>query len=200
MRKAGIVILLLAVAGCSATEGDKMVSSDLKTATFAGGCFWCMEPVFENTDGVADVVSGYTGGDKENPAYAEVSSGTTGHFEAVQVKYDPGKVSYRKLLDVFLMNIDPTDTGGQFADRGTQYMTAVFYHDESQKKEAEGAIAELEASGKFDGPIAVKILPAKEFYPAEEYHQDYHIKNPVRYRTYKEGSGRGSYIKRVWGE
>jgi methionine-S-sulfoxide reductase len=200
MHKAGIVILLLAAAGCSVTESDEMVSSNLKTATFAGGCFWCMEPAFENTAGVTDVVSGYTGGDKENPTYAEVSSGTTGHFEAVQVTYDPGKVSYRKLLDVFLMNIDPTDAGGQFADRGTQYMTAVFYNDETQKKDAENAIADLEASGRFSGPIAVKILPAREFYPAEEYHQDYHIKNPVRYRMYKEGSGRSLYIKRMWGK
>jgi peptide methionine sulfoxide reductase msrA/msrB len=200
MRRAGIIVLVMALAGCSAERENKMASSGLETATFAGGCFWCMEPAFEQLEGVTDVVAGYTGGDKENPTYEEVSTGGTGHFEAVRVTYDPAEVSYGTLLDVFFSSIDPADPGGQFADRGTQYMTAVFYGDEEQKQAAERAIAALERSGKFDQPIAVKILPAAGFYFAEEYHQDYYKKNPVHYGIYKKGSGRDSYIKRLWGE
>ncbi|MGD2279341.1 MAG: peptide-methionine (S)-S-oxide reductase MsrA [Candidatus Omnitrophota bacterium] len=167
-------------------------------ALFAGGCFWCMEPPFENLEGVTEVESGYTGGKTEDPTYEEVSSGATGHYEAVLVTYDPSKVSYKKLLEIFWTNIDPTDPGGQFADRGSQYKTAIFYYNEEQKMAAEDSKKRLEASGKFDRPIATRILKAGEFYKAEDYHQDYHIKEPARYGAYKKGSGREDFLKKKW--
>lgn len=169
-------------------------------AVFAGGCFWCMEPAFQNTDGVIDVVSGYTGGASEGPTYEEVSSGRTGHYEAIQVTYDPSKAKYAQLLDIFWSQIDPTDAGGQFADRGSQYKTAIFYTTPEQKRIAEASKKALEASGKFDKSVATEILEASEFYPAEEYHQDYYQKEPAHYKVYKEASGRGPFIKKVWGE
>lgn len=169
-------------------------------ATFAGGCFWCMEPVFQNLSGVIEVTSGYTGGTKEIPTYEEVSSGATGHVEAIQIVYDPSKVQYEKLLDIYWKNIDPTDTDGQFADRGSQYKTAIFYHNEDQKRLAEDSKKELESSGKFDKPIVTPILQAGEFYKAEEYHQDYYKKNPVRYNIYKKGSGREDFLKQKWSD
>ncbi len=168
-------------------------------ATFAGGCFWCIEAPFEQINGVIEVQSGYTGGHKENPTYEEVSSGQTGHFEAVQITYDPAQITYRELLDVFWQQIDPTDDGGQFADRGSQYRTAIFYQNDEQKKIAEASKAALNTSGKFDNPIVTQILPASTFYPAEDYHQDYYKKCPVRYKSYKKGSGREDYIKKTWG-
>jgi len=168
-------------------------------ATFAGGCFWCMEPPFEELPGVAEVVAGYTGGKVANPTYAQVSSGATGHLEAIQVRYDPSKISYEDLLEVFWRQIDPTDDGGQFADRGPQYRTAIFYHDEAQRAAAEESRDELEASGRFDGPIATEIRKAGPFYPAEDYHQDYYEKNPLHYQLYKNGSGREGFIKSTWG-
>jgi peptide methionine sulfoxide reductase msrA/msrB len=173
-----------------------MAHADTKyeKATFAGGCFWCMEPVFHTMDGVTDVVSGYTGGQKENPSYEDVSSGMTGHAEAVEVTYDPSKVAYSDLLDVFWQSIDPTDPGGQFADRGSQYKTAIFYHDDKQKAAAEGSKEALERSGKFDKPIATAVIKASKFYPAETYHQDYSKKNPEQYKRYKTGSGREAYL------
>ncbi len=172
----------------------------LKKATFAGGCFWCMQPPFRTLDGVVEVVSGYAGGTKENPTYEEVSSGITGHLEAVQVTYDPDKVSYETLLDTFWSQIDPTDAGGQFADRGSQYHTAIFYHDEEQKRLAEASRDRLDASGKFSRPVATEIRPYTNFYPAEEYHQDYDRKHPIRYREYKALSGRERYLEKTWGK
>ncbi|MDT8271573.1 MAG: peptide-methionine (S)-S-oxide reductase MsrA [Desulfomonilia bacterium] len=170
----------------------------LEKATFAGGCFWCIESVFEKIDGVSDVISGYTGGTGSNPTYEEVSTGKTGHLEAVQVSYDPAKVSYRDLLDVFWRQIDPTDAGGSFVDRGSQYRSAIFYHNDEQKKLAQESREALERSGKFDKPIVTEILEAAEFYPAEEYHQDYYKKNPIRYKFYRSNSGRDQYLKKTW--
>ncbi len=167
-------------------------------ATFAGGCFWCMESVFEKVPGVVEVVSGYTGGEMENPTYEEVSSGKTGHFEAVTVTYDPRRVSYEELLTVFWQNIDPTDPGGQFVDRGPQYRTAIFYHDERQKLLAGESKRALEASGRFSHPIVTEIRPLSVFYPAEEYHQDYYKKCPVRYELYRSLSGRDQFKKKYW--
>ncbi|MBN1578310.1 MAG: peptide-methionine (S)-S-oxide reductase MsrA [Chitinispirillaceae bacterium] len=172
----------------------------LSIATFAGGCFWCMEPPFEQLPGVARVITGYTGGTKENPTYKEVSTGKTGHVEAVAVYYDATKISYNDLLDVFWRNINPTDRGGQFADRGKQYVTAIYYHTDEQKKLAEASRAALEASGVYEDAIVTSILPARKFYPAEEYHQDYQVKNPLRYKQYREGSGRAPFLKRLWGD
>lgn len=175
-------------------------SSTLQTATFAGGCFWCMEPPYDELPGIISTTVGYTGGQVPNPTYEEVSSGTTGHREAVQIVFDSTKVSYRQLLEVFWRNIDPTDPFGQFADKGSQYKTAVFYHNEKQKQLAIQAKQELEASGKFDKPVATDILPAREFYPAEEYHQNFYKNHPLRYDSYKVGSGRAGFLKKTWGD
>ena len=164
-----------------------------KTATLAGGCFWCIESDFEKVDGVIEAVSGYTGGDEPNPTYKQVSAGGTGHTEAVQVHYDPDKITYKELLDVFWRHMDPTDAGGQFVDRGSQYRPAIFYHDEEQKRIAEESKAELEKSGRFTKPIATEIVPLTKFYTAEEYHQDYYSKNPLRYKMYRYGSGRDQF-------
>lgn len=172
---------------------------ELKRATFAGGCFWCLQPPFRMMTGVVSVVSGYAGGTKENPTYEEVSSGTTGHVEAVQVTYDPDEVSYDDLLGVFWRQIDPTDEGGQFADRGPQYRTAIFYHDEEQRELAEASRKGLADSGKFARPVVTGIRPYTNFYPAGEYHQEYDRKNPARYSQYKKYSGRGPFIDRTWG-
>ncbi|WP_102348540.1 peptide-methionine (R)-S-oxide reductase MsrB [Bacillus sp. Marseille-P3661] len=167
-------------------------------ATFAGGCFWCMVSPFDEQPGIIKVVSGYTGGHKENPTYKEVCSDTTGHYEAVQITYDPTLFSYEKLLDIFWMQIDPTDAGGQFHDRGDSYKTAIFYHNEDQKVSAEKSKQALAESGRFSKPIVTDILPAKTFYSAEEYHQDYYKKNAFRYALYKKGSGREEFIKKTW--
>jgi len=174
--------------------------SSSKKATFAGGCFWCMQPPFRAIDGVIDVVSGYAGGTKENPTYAEVSAGTTGHLEAVQVTYDPERVSYEHLLDTFWHQIDPTDPSGQFADKGPQYHTAIFYHDEDQKRLAEESKRRIDASRTFARPVMTEIRPYTNFYPAEDYHQDYDRKNPQRYHQYKILSGREPFIRKMWGE
>ena len=178
----------------------KQEFKNLEMATFAGGCFWCMEASFEKLEGVAGVVSGYAGGDTINPTYGEVSSGSTGHMEVVQLTYDPSMVSYQDLLDLFWRQIDPTDGGGSFADRGPQYRSAIFYHNDEQKRLAEISKEELARSGKFDKPIATEILPYDKFYVAEDYHQDYYNKNPIRYKFYRSASGRDRYIDRVWGE
>ncbi len=177
---------------------EKNISETVEKATFAGGCFWCMEWPYEAKEGVVDVIAGYTGGDKENPTYEEVSRGTTGHVEAVLVTYDPTKVTYQELLDIFWRQINPPDPFGQFGDRGSQYKTVIFYHNEEQKKLAEESKRALDESGKFDKPIATEIRPASEFYKAEEYHQDYFDKNSVHYNMYKKGSGREDFIKKVW--
>ncbi len=176
----------------------KAEPKNLKTATFAGGCFWCVESDFEKVDGVVEAVSGYTGGQKPDPTYKEVSAGGTGHTEAVQVHYDPAKITYKELLDVFWRHVDPTDAGGQFVDRGSQYRTAVFYHDEEQKRIAEESKAELDKSGRFSKPIITEIVPLSEFYTAEDYHQDYYKKNPLRYKLYRYGSGRDQFLDSTW--
>ncbi len=167
-------------------------------ALFAGGCFWCMEKPFESLKGVKEVIPGYTGGDKENPTYNEVCSGNTGHREAVLVLYDPKEITYRELLEVFWKQIDPTDSGGQFADRGSQYKTAIFYYNEEQRRLSEESKRILQESGIFKKPIVTEILPAKAFYPAEEYHQDYYKKHPLRYKMYRLGSGRESFLHEIW--
>jgi peptide methionine sulfoxide reductase msrA/msrB len=169
-----------------------------KTAVFAGGCFWCTESDFEKVPGVLDAVSGYTGGVVANPTYEQVSAGGTGHVEAVQVIYDPAKVTYEQLLDAFWRHMDPTDAGGQFVDRGSQYRSVIFYAEEDQRREAEASKAALAASGQFDRPIVTEILPLGPFYKAEDYHQDYYKKNPVRYHYYRWHSGRDQFLKSAW--
>jgi len=169
-------------------------------ATFAGGCFWCMEPPYDKLPGVVATISGYTGGRKVNPTYEEVSSGSTGHAESVTVVYDPKKVTYEKLLDVFWHNIDPTVKDRQFCDGGNQYRTAIFYHDEAQRKAAEASKAALEKSKPFKEPIVTEIVTAGPFYPAEDYHQDFYMKNPVRYQLYRSGCGRDARLKQLWGD
>ncbi len=168
-------------------------------ASFAGGCFWCMEPPFERTEGVVYTHVGYLGGEEENPTYEQVSSGRTGHAEAIEVFYDPKKVTYRDLLQVFWTNIDPTDPTGQFADKGRHYRTAIFHHNEEQRKIAEQSKKELSESGKFSKPVVTQIVPAGKFWRAEEYHQNYYEKNPIHYGMYKKGSGREGYLKKTWG-
>jgi peptide methionine sulfoxide reductase msrA/msrB len=169
-----------------------------EAATFAGGCFWCTESDFEKVDGVIEVVSGYTGGSRETASYEQVSSGGTRHLEAVQVHYDPERITYAELLDVFWRHIDPTDPGGQFVDRGPQYRSAIFYHDDAQKREAEASKQTLNQSGRFDQPVVTEIVPLNGFYPAETYHQDYHEKNPLRYKLYRQGSGRDRFLEKAW--
>lgn len=167
-------------------------------ATFAGGCFWCMEAPFEEVEGVVEVKSGYAGGFQANPTYEEVSSGQTGHREAIQVTYDPSRVSYRELLDIFWKQIDPTDSGGQFVDRGGQYLTAIFYHSDDQMRDAERSKEDLQGRGIFQKPIVTEILPLAEFYPAEDYHQNFYKKNPERYRNYSFLSGRKPFLEKTW--
>jgi peptide-methionine (S)-S-oxide reductase len=169
-------------------------------ATFAGGCFWCMEPPYDKLPGVDATISGYTGGTVANPSYEQVSSGRTGHAEAVQVVYDPKKVTYEQLLDVFWHNVDPTVKDRQFCDGGTQYRTAIFYHDEAQRKAAEASKAALDKSKPFREPIVTQIVMAGPFYPAEDYHQDFYVKNPVRYNLYRTGCGRDARLKQLWGD
>jgi peptide methionine sulfoxide reductase msrA/msrB len=171
-----------------------------KTAVFAGGCFWCVESDFEKVDGVLEVISGYTGGTVKNPTYEQVSSGTTGHVEAVKVIYDPAKVSYNELLDVFWGHINPMDSGGQFVDRGSQYRSVIFYADREQKELAENSKEMLENSDHFKKPVVTEILPLGLFYPAEDYHQDYYKKNPIRYHWYRSRSGRDNFLKAAWGD
>jgi peptide-methionine (S)-S-oxide reductase len=174
-------------------------ASRTATATFAGGCFWCMQPPFEHLDGVLSTTVGYTGGHTKNPTYEEVSAGGTGHAESVQVVYDPAKISYEKLLDVFWHNIDPLTADGQFCDHGNQYRSAIFYHDETQRRLAEASKQALEKSRRFDQPIVTQIVPATEFYPAEDYHQKYHEKNPLHYKYYRWNCGRDQRLKALWG-
>jgi peptide methionine sulfoxide reductase msrA/msrB len=169
-----------------------------ETATFAGGCFWCVESTFEGRDGILDVVSGYTGGPEKNPTYEQVSSGTTGHFEAIQITYDPGIIDYKSLLEIFFQQIDPTDGGGSFVDRGNHYRSAVFFHTSDQKLQAQETIRLIDTANIFDSPVATQVLPAGVFYAAEDYHQDYHQKNPIRYKFYRAGSGRDTFIKKFW--
>jgi methionine-S-sulfoxide reductase len=171
----------------------------LAKATFAGGCFWCMEPPFDKLEGVVSTVSGYAGGKVDNPTYEQVSSGGTGHFESLQIEYDPEKVTYSELLEVFWRNVNPTDPAGQFCDRGSQYRTAIFYHTEEQRELAAESKRRLEESGRLPKPIVTPILPAPKFYPAEDYHQDYYKKDPIRYKLYRMGCGRDRVLQKLWG-
>ncbi len=174
---------------------DKQVD---ELATFAGGCFWCMVTPFSKMPGIKRVISGYTGGHTEDPTYEQVCYQNTGHYEAVQISFDPQQISYKQLLEIYWQQIDPTDPGGQFFDRGETYRTAIFYHNEKQKKEAQKSRNELADSGRFNKPIVTKILPAEPFFAAEEYHQDYSHKNPSAYKQYRQASGRDAFIKKYW--
>lgn len=171
-------------------------TSNLSVATFAGGCFWCVEADFEKVPGVVKVISGYSGGSQENPTYENYAN--SGHVEAVQVFYDPQKVSYQELLDHFWRQVDPTDAGGQFVDRGPHYRTAIFYHNDEQKRWAEESKAKLEKSGRFQKPIVTEIIKFSNFYPAEDYHQDFSTMQPFRYKSYRVNSGRDQFLQRVW--
>ncbi len=202
------VTLFCFLIGCQKVNSEQSMmrdnTSDEKSgggvATFAGGCFWCTEADFEKLPGVVKAVSGYTGGKKDMPSYEEVSAGGTGHVEAIQVYYDPDKISYEELLDYFWRHIDPTDVGGQFVDRGAQYRSAIFYHNEEQKRLAENSKEALDQSGTFEKPVATEIIELTEFYDAEEYHQDYYKKKPLKYRFYRYASGRDQFLKKTWGE
>lgn len=176
------------------------VDPDLAIATFAGGCFWCVEEAFEKVSGVVEAVSGYSGGSEIDPNYQQVAGGRTGHTEAVQVYYDPKMITYEGLLQTLWRTANPTDTEGQYVDRGRQYRPAIFYHDQLQKLAAEASVKALEESGRYEAPVVIEIVPFKEFYEAEEYHQDYYKKNPLRYKLYTFNSGRYQFIEEVWGE
>lgn len=195
----GGVVLVGGSAPVDSADRSVPADSEVTTvATFAGGCFWCMEPPFEKLDGVESAVSGYMGGDLENPSYEQVSGGRTDHLEVVQVTYDPKEVGYRRLLEVYWRQIDPTDDGGQFVDRGQQYRSGIFYNNEKQKRLAEKSRNVLNESGIFDGPIVTDIVPAKTFYRAEEYHQDYYRTHSWRYEYYRYNSGRDEYLEETW--
>jgi peptide-methionine (S)-S-oxide reductase len=193
-RIAAIFLIVGSVVHAAAPSSG---SAPTARATFAGGCFWCMEPPYDELEGVISTISGYTGGSKKNPTYEEVSAGTTGHAEAVQITYDPTKISYEKLLDVFWRNIDPLTANAQFCDSGSQYRSAIFYHDETQKNLAEASKKRLQS--RFKQPIVTEIVRATEFYPAEDYHQDYYKKNPIRYKIYRYGCGRDQRLQTLWG-
>jgi peptide methionine sulfoxide reductase msrA/msrB len=203
-----LVVMLMVINGCQKSDivqqgvRNDMNKEDvaIRKATFSGGCFWCTEADLEKLPGVVKVISGYTGGNKENPTYEEVSSGTTGHVEAVQVYYDPSKITYEKLLDFFWKHIDPTDPGGQFVDRGPQYRSVIFYHDEDQKRLAEKSKETLDKSGRFNKPVVTEIIKFTKFYEAEEYHQDYYKKHPLKYSYYRYWSGRDQFLSKVWGK
>ncbi|MBT5967863.1 MAG: peptide-methionine (R)-S-oxide reductase MsrB [Nitrospina sp.] len=184
----------------SRDKGKSSVMPVIMKATFSGGCFWCMEPPFEKLPGVSKVISGYTGGKKENPSYKEVATGLTNHAEAIEIHYDPSKISYNDLLEVLWRNIDPTDGSGQFVDRGKQYRPAIFYHNKDQKKLAEKSRDRLEKSKRFKNKIETTIIKANTFYAAEEYHQDFYKKSTVRYKIYRVGSGRDQFLKKYWGD
>jgi peptide-methionine (S)-S-oxide reductase len=191
-----LLLLILPVTGGAAGPGT---DPGYSTATFAGGCFWCMEPPFDALDGVISTTSGYTGGHQQDPTYKEVSRGGTGHTEALQIVYDPERVSYAELLDTYWHNIDPTDPHGQFCDKGDQYRSEIFYHDDEQKRLAARSKAALVELKPFTGNVVTGITAATEFYPAEDYHQDYYTKNPVRYKFYRYGCGRDKRLEELWG-
>lgn len=192
-------ILWLGLALCASLAPLRASAADA-TAIFAGGCFWCVEEAFDAVDGVVSTTSGYIGGMKPRPTYEQVSAGGTGHAEAVQVVYDPTRVSYEKLLEVFWRNIDPLQKDAQFCDHGDQYRSAIFYLNEEQKRLAEASKTALEKSEKLKGPIVTQIVPATPFYNAEDYHQDYHQRNPLRYKFYKYNCGRAQRLQELWGE
>jgi methionine-S-sulfoxide reductase len=213
MKRLSLLVLTLLATGLVAVvtadkkDGDMSeskrtaaVSAHTELAIFAGGCFWCLEPPFEKQPGVLSVTSGYTGGHKLNPTYHEVSAGGTGHTEAIEIVFDPAQISYPQLLEILWMNIDPTDGNGQFVDRGNQYRSAIFYLNEEQRRLAEASKQELEKSGRFEKPIVTEIVAASTFYPAEDYHQDYYKKNPLRYKFYRYNSGRDRFLDQEWGD
>ena len=200
----GLAILLFFLfSSCSIGEQQNInkeikMKNTYKQATFAGGCFWCMEPPFEKEKGVIDVTLGYSGGEIENPTYKQVSSGTTSHLESIHIIYDPEVISYEKLVKIFFRQIDPTDAGGSFVDRGNQYTSAIFFHDKDQKESAEKIIELINEKKIFDSPVVTKVLEFKKFYTAENYHQDYYKKNPIRYKFYRNASGRDKFINNSW--
>lgn len=198
MRSRALAALLLAMVAAASAFAAPMPPR--ASAIFAGGCFWCEETAFEGVPGVISVTSGYTGGQKKDPTYEEVSSGGTGHAESVQVVYDPSKISYEKLLEIFWHNVDPFQANGQFCDHGNQYRSAIFYQGDAQRSAAEASKRKLEEDPKFRGKIVTQIVPASTFYPAEEYHQDFYKKDPVRYHSYRTGCGRDARLKAIWGE
>lgn len=193
---AATLLLAPTLAWAQATQGPAKPAR----AIFAGGCFWCMEPPYDKLPGVISTTSGYIGGTTKNPTYEQIGTGRTGHTEAVLVEYDPAKVTYEKLLEVFWVNIDPTVKNAQFCDHGTQYRSGIFYLDEAQRKAAEASRATLDKTKPFKQPIVTEITKASEFYRAEEYHQDYYLKNPVRYKLYRNGCGRDARLKELWGK
>lgn len=201
MRTVLIMMLVVAVLMATAVWAQEVIvnKKKLERATFAGGCFWCMQPFFDRTKGVKETMVGYMGGDTKDPTYEEVSQGDTGHAEVIQITYDPAEVAYEKLLNIFWRNIDPTQKNAQFVDYGTQYRSAVFYHNDEQRQIAEASKKELAASGRFDSPIMTEIVQASVFYPAEEYHQKYYQKSSMRYEMYSENTGRKEFKKRYWG-
>jgi methionine-S-sulfoxide reductase len=194
-----LTVTAFGVAASDTDDPDDAVPEGAAVATFAGGCFWCSEAAFDETEGVYEAVSGYTGGTVVDPTYEQVSSGTTGHAEAVRVSYDPTVIGYDELLTIYWRTIDPTDAGGQRFDRGPQYRTVIFYHDEEQRELAEASRDALDESGRFDVPIVTEILEAGPFYPAEEYHQDFYLKAPERYQAYVEGSLHDPFLEALWG-
>ena len=189
-----IALLVISIPAISHAENKSAV------ATFAGGCFWCMEKPFDKLDGVISTISGYMGGHVDNPSYEQVSTGRTGHYEVIQVTYNPEKINFSQLLDVFWHNIDPTDVRGQFCDKGQQYTSVAFYHDDQQHDVIKESLAYLKSNKPFDKQIVTQVLPAATFYAAEEYHQDYYLKNPIRYRYYRFSCGRDAKLKELWGE
>jgi peptide-methionine (S)-S-oxide reductase len=203
LKRFHIAAVAVAALAALATSGHaaptRTPKPGLARATFAGGCFWCMEGPFDKLPGVVSTTSGYSGGSVKDPSYEQVSSGATGHAEAVEIVYDPAKVTYEQLLDVFWKNVDPTDGGGQFCDRGNQYRTAIFAYGEEQQRLAEQSKKDLEASGKIKKKIVTQVLPAGDFYAAEDYHQDYYLRNPVRYKFYRYNCGRDDRLKELWG-
>jgi peptide-methionine (S)-S-oxide reductase len=194
---ARVAVIFLVLGGLAYAAESTPGGTPLAKATFAGGCFWCMEPPYDELEGVSSSISGYIGGTTKNPTYEQVSAGMTGHTEAVEITYDPKKVSYEKLLDVFWRNIDPLTANAQFCDSGSQYRSAIFYHDQTQKTLAEASKKRLQS--RFKQPIVTEIVRASEFYPAEDYHQDYYKKNPIRYKIYRYGCGRDSRLEELWG-
>src|SRR5215470_8794561 len=194
------ILTALFLLGACATAQTGAAPAGTAKATFAGGCFWCVESDFDKIDGVISTTSGYTGGKTVNPTYHDVSAGITGHAESVEIVFDPKRVSYERLLEHFWHTVDPTVKDRQFCDIGSQYRTAIFYHDEAQKRAAEASKAAIEKSKPFPQPIVTEIVAAGAFYPAEEYHQDYYKKNPLRYKYYRNGCGRDARVKQLWGD
>jgi peptide-methionine (S)-S-oxide reductase len=196
----GVAVAMAFAAHGHAQTAKPPAQSATAKATFAGGCFWCMEPPYDKLPGVISTTSGYMGGKTKNPTYESISSGMTGHAEVVQIEYDPSKVSYATLVETFWRNVDPTQRDGQFCDHGSQYRTAIFYHNDEQKRVAEASKAALQKNKPFKGDIVTELAPAPEFYRAEEYHQDFYKKNPTRYKLYRTGCGRDARLQALWGK